>query len=697
MFRVSTKLKQLCISTLGVALLATPLFAQPATQIQTSTEEEVVNAEFEIGKNQVITRLELNESTILDAARLVSEISGVNVVATKEAGATQVSVFLRHVKAIDAIETICKVAGLWYREENDIGLVRIMTTEEYGKDLVIYREEDTKIFTLLHPNVFSVGQHIQDLYGERVLLSLPRYYDDQFLAQAGMQSQMLSQTMQMMGMMSGGGNSFGGGGMNGGFGGGFGGNAFSGGLRGIGGFGGMGGMGGMMGMGGMNGMMGMGGFGGQNGFGGGGPQQQTINYEAVNRRNEILDEQSLTADQLQALSNEPNTGSGSASGESIQKVTSQEPPIHVAINQTHGMVIVRTSDKIAMESITKLIEELDRPTPQVLLEVRILEVTLGDQFKSAFDFEFSQNKITQNPSDDGFVGSNLVNTATEQFLGPGASVLDDGGHALGSGNFGLEADGSTFVYQFLDQNFRARVQLLEEENRVNVVATPMLLASNNRPASLRIGEERRFTDSASTVTNANQGGQTTGTTVNTSDQQIGTSLMLLPKINADRTVTMTIYQERTGDDTGKQDIIPISATQTVTRPVISNATTVNTIVAKDGLTVAIGGLVEEKVVRRQLKVPLLGDIPTIGALFRKDFEQEQKTELIILITPHVISTPQQAGRATQRAATMSESAHPYIRNGYQGPAQRPQMRNLPEAYGTQTSGRLFQQPKPEQE
>ena len=154
---------------------------------------------------------------------------------------------------------------------------------------------------------------------------------------------------------------------------------------------------------------------------------------------------------------------------------------------------------------------------------------MGDQFKSAFDLEFSERKTTTVPGDPNYVASNLVNTATEQFIGPGASILDNGGSALGTGNFDLEADGSTFVYQFLDQNFRARVQLLEEENRVNVVATPILLASNNRPASLRIGEERRFTDSASTVTNANQGGQTVGTNIETSDQQIGTSLMMLPK------------------------------------------------------------------------------------------------------------------------------------------------------------------------
>ena len=670
--------KKLLVCIVLLTIMGDELFAQPAATVPPQPVS-TANVEYEIGKKQVITRLELNQSTVLDATRLISEVSGINVVATQAAGIVETSLFLRHVKTIDAIETLCKVGGLWYREEEEVGLVRIMTTEEYGKDLVIYREEDTQVFTLLHPNVFSIAQHIQDLYGERVLLSLPRYYDDQFLATAGQQSQQLMMIMQMMGSMGGGGGGMGGG-MGGGFGGGFGGGAFGGGFGRMGGFG-MGGMG--MGM-------GMGGF-GMGGMGGGGPQQTSIDYEAVNRRQELLNDEQLTTDQLQALGNQDPAQAGGISSERLQEVTSQEPPIHVAINQTHGMIIVRTSDKIAMTSIAKLIEQLDRPTPQVLLEVRILEVTLGDQFKSAFDFEFSQNKTPPAVGDPAYVPANLVNTATEQFIGPGASYLNNGGSALGSGNFDVEADGSTFVYQFLDQNFRARVQLLEEENRVNVVATPILLASNNRPASLRIGEERRFTDSASTITNANQGGQTVGTNIETSDQQIGTSLMMLPKINADRTVTLTIFQERTGDDTGKQDIIPISATQTVTRPVVSNATTVNTVVAKDGLTVAIGGMVEEKVVKRQLKVPLLGDIPTLGALFRKDFEQEQKTELIILITPHVISTPKQSEKATQEFLT-SKSHHPYIRNGYKSPATRPQMQNLPEAYGTQTSGRLFQQP-----
>ncbi|MCP4811466.1 MAG: hypothetical protein GY888_03075, partial [Planctomycetaceae bacterium] len=243
--------------------------------------------------------------------------------------------------------------------------------------------------------------------------------------------------------------------------------------------------------------------------------------------------------------------------------------------------------------------------------------------------------------------------------------------------------------QFLNDKFRARIQLLNDENRVNVIATPMLLASNNRPASLRIGEERRLTDGVTTDTVASQAGTTTGTTIETSQQQIGTSLMLLPKINADRTVTLTVFQERTGDDTGKTDIIPISSTEVVARPVISNATTVNTIVARDGLTMAIGGLIEERVVRRQIKVPLLGDLPVLGTLFRKEFSQDRKTELVVLLTPHVISTPEATGRDTQ-GRLKALSSQNYVRNGFEDREGHHGVNNLPPNYGEGMPNSFYQ-------
>lgn len=72
--------------------------------------------------------------------------------------------------SIEAIETLAKVAGLWYREDEETGVIRIMTTEEYQKDLVVFREDIIKVFTLLHPNATSVATAIQDLFGTRVII-----------------------------------------------------------------------------------------------------------------------------------------------------------------------------------------------------------------------------------------------------------------------------------------------------------------------------------------------------------------------------------------------------------------------------------------------------------------------------------------------------------------------------------------------
>ena len=105
---ISTIIVLLLLLIGGAELLAQPAPAAPPEPVASA------NTEYEIGKKQVISRLELNNSTILDASRLISEISGINVVATQEAGNVEVSLFLRHIKTIDAIETLCKVGGLWY-------------------------------------------------------------------------------------------------------------------------------------------------------------------------------------------------------------------------------------------------------------------------------------------------------------------------------------------------------------------------------------------------------------------------------------------------------------------------------------------------------------------------------------------------------------------------------------------------------
>ncbi len=589
------------------------------------------------GKEHRIRRLELRQTSVTDAARLLSELSGLNIVATEEAGKKHVTLYLQDVRTIDALETLAKVAGLWYREDEQTGTIRLMTTEEYQKDLIIHREDQTRVFTLLHPNAVSVAMAIQDLYGPRVVLSLRTLNDDDLLTGFG-------------GGLGGFGG-FGGAGLGAGFGGGFGLGGFGPGGLGLGGFGTTGvgqnfaAGGGRFSRPGFFGAFpgfspfGLGGGFGQFGFGAGAGQGA---WGAQRRgQEELLPKEPLTPEQLSELQRRAaeaqQQGQGQISSEVVRQITQQEPPIYVTINRQHNLVIVRTTDRETMKAIERLVWELDRPTPQVLLEMKILEVTLDDNFRSIFDLQY--NAGPQGPTAD------QQNTRNPYLVGAQTAAQN----VLGLGNFAFE--GGTLVYQFLNDNIRARIQMLEQEQRIRTIATPLLLASNNRPARIFVGEERVLTRSVNTnIVTPATGAAATAITPITEIRDVGTTLFLIPKINADRTVTIVISQDSsTVNPQGA--VIPVAGQdgqiQQFPIDTVDTANVFGTVVAKDGMTVAIGGLIREGTTRVQTKVPVLGDLPVVGRMFRREYDQDLKTELVLLITPHVITTPAEGEAKTQ--------------------------------------------------
>ncbi|MCG8651600.1 MAG: hypothetical protein MI861_17290 [Pirellulales bacterium] len=591
---------------------------------------------------QVLRKLELKDSSIVDAARLIAELSGLNLAVTEAANEKRVTLYLQNVTAIEAIEAVAKVAGLWYREDEKSGLIRLMTTEEYQTDLVVFREDIIKVFTLLHPNAVSVATSIQDLYGQRVILALRMINDDDLLFGAAGTGRF-------------------GGGLGGGFGGGgtFGATAIGTGNGALGGFG--TGFGGVGAAGGLGGGFGVGGLGfsrpgvvgGLGGFANGGfaAGRTGIPGRFGDFRQEVLPEDPLTPGQLSRLQAQLDqaAGNGQVSEEAMREITHREPPIYVTLNRQHNLVIVRTSDAEAMKAIERLIWEIDRPTPQVLLEMKILELTVDDNFRSIFDLQF--NSGPQGPSAADQLNANPFLSS------PVATAAQSAG---GLGNFPLE--GGTFVYQFLNDNIRARIEMLEQERRLNTIATPMLLASNNRQARIFIGEERVLTRSVSTnIVAPGTGATTTAVTPVTEIRDVGTTLFLIPKINADRTVTLLIAQDSSSVNE-EGTTIPVAGAQGAIEqfPIdtVDTANVSGTVVAKDGLTVAVGGLVREDVTRLQTKVPVLGDLPVVGRMFRREFDQDIKTELVLLITPHVITTPVE-GEVKTRWRMHELSSHPY--------------------------------------
>jgi len=545
----------------------------------------------------------------VDAARLVSELSGVNIVATEAAGAKTVTLFLQNVKVEKAIEVMCRVADLWYRKDQDVEIYRILTTEEYQKDIVVHKEDITKVFTLLHENVISPATAIADLFGERVILSLG--------ASGG------------MGMTPGGGGMMGEG--MGGMGGGLGGGGLGGAMGGLGG----GGRGG-------------GGFGG-GGFGGG-LSRSGSGMQGMGSGMSRQDALSMTTEQIANLEALLMTrvGNQRPTETDMKQITGQEPDIYVTINSQHNLILIRTSDEEAIKDIEILMIELDRPIPQVLLEMKVLELTLGDGFKAAFDLEGVDQQQTGGPP-------------TSQIINPLNTGLGTAGrNVAATGRFPLEDN--RFVYQFLNDRFRARVQLMASENRVQELATPMILAANNKQARIFIGEERVLTTGVNTSVVTPGNGATTSTIEPVTEiRDIGNTVVILPHINADRTVTLTITQDSSSVAVGAATIPVAGGGGTVTSfnvDTVNTARIEGTIVATNNLTIAIGGLIRQRMSESRQKVPILGDIPILGSLFRRDVKENTKTELILLITPRIMRTPAEGQKAIQdRIRALSD--HPF--------------------------------------
>lgn len=541
------------------------------------------------GEDHRIRVLELRGARLLDAVRLVSEISSLNVVATAEAGDTRVSVYLRDVTAGHAIETLCKVSGLWYRRDEETGTFRIMTTEEYQKDHVVYRRSSTRVFTLKHPNALVVATAIEHLFGERVELF------------RGLEEEEATDLPAGFGIGSGSTTGSG-----------------------------------SLGVGTTQGFTSS----GYDRYGNRGRSptdylRRSTGGVASNRPSDRIIREPLTPDQIARIEAARGTG-GALPEELIQEISQRDPTIYVTVNRQHNLIVVRTSDTRAMDEIADLVTKLDRPTPQVLLEMQVLSLNIGDSFRSLFDVQ-----ATGGPSSSGPASTQPANPLLP-FAATGSR------NTFGTGNFALED--SRLVYQFLTDTFRARLQLLSTDNRVQVLASPVILASNNRPARMFVGEERVLTTGVNTDVITPATGATTSVVEPVTEvRDIGNTLVVVPKINADRTVTLFLLQDSSTVNE-RSAVIPVAGPNgSIQEFPIDTVNTANlqvTVVAKDGMTLAVGGLIRAERTHRDEKVPGLGDLPGVGNLFRKRVRENNRSELLLLIRPRVVFTPAEAESAT---------------------------------------------------
>ena len=270
--------------------------------------------------------------------------------------------------------------------------------------------------------------------------------------------------------------------------------------------------------------------------------------------------------------------------------------VYVVADEDTNSLLVTTASK-NFDRVKAILADLDRPVPQVLIKVLLAEATRDDSLELGAEFSV----LNLRASGEGTTAGTDFNVANES-----------GG----------------FITKVLESEVTAAIRALAATAKLDVLSRPYILTSDNQQASILVGQEVPFITSSRTT------GET-GQTINTIQYDpIGIILNVTPHINPQGIVTLDVAPEIS---TLTGETVPIS--ETLKAPVFAKRSAQSRVAIRDGQTIVIGGLMEDRMTDSVSKVPVLGDIPVLGVLFRHTVKKKTKTELLIFLTPHVARQP----------------------------------------------------------
>ena len=277
-------------------------------------------------------------------------------------------------------------------------------------------------------------------------------------------------------------------------------------------------------------------------------------------------------------------------------------------------LIIRTSPR-NYPAILALIDKLDLFPQQVLIEVLIVDLDIDESTAAGLEIAFQ-----------GSAGSTTVKGGSSSSTTKAGTL----GTALGAGTASLLAGGSFIIGD--PDKLIAQLQLFASDSKTNILSNPILVTSDNKAATISITNEIPIEQEAQIPSG---GGSVVTSTVEF--RSVGIKLDITPKINADNYITLKISQEISsrGADVGNQPSF--------------NTRLVNTeVVLKDNQVLVMGGLMQTTTTDTVSGIPILKDLPYIGKLFGSESTSLNKTELMIFITPHVISNSEDSEFVTRQ-------------------------------------------------
>ena len=317
----------------------------------------------------------------------------------------------------------------------------------------------------------------------------------------------------------------------------------------------------------------------------------------------------------------------------IPRGEDEELPILMTINREHSAIIIRTKDEGVLKEIKNYISVLDLPVKQVLLEMQILDISLNDG--RAFGADLNLNP---NTNKNFKIGGNF------------------------STNFrqGVAAESNSLLLDYVSGKYNFRLVSAIQENKLETIASPVIIAMNNRESSITIGQQRQVITgfSASTREETQAGIITTrGGIPELSEETIGTELIVIPRIFNNN--YLNLYVDLSVDTLGNPVTINGENVDTINRSSFNSS-----ILAKTKEIVAIGGIIREEDIQSKKEVPFLSKIPIIGNLFKSEEKTKLRSELILLVRPHILTSenPQDSLKALDESLNLNHSKIPNLKN-----------------------------------
>lgn len=485
------------------------------------------------GMETRLSSIMLRDVSVRTLAELLTDICGYNVVATNTVAMNPVNIFLQRISLREALNAVCRLNNLWYREGQ--GIITLMTREEYVQDIQARQSDQSRAFYVRYTNAADMAKLIKASMADEVHLAV---IDDEKI------------------------------------------------------------------------------------YGHIDPEKSASSLKTPAEMPRLGVNTTEKDDDLPVLEKVEGT-----SGQTRSPFGSSRPTMGIlTVFKRNNCIVARSLDGSLLNEIGKIIETLDTPTSQVLLEIKILQLTLGDGFESFF-------KVTW----DAASGKGVTGDYT--------SVLGMGGVA--------NAATQTLNFVFDSEKLAARIAFFEKAGRAEIISTPFLMTANNSKVKFFVGEETPLRDdvTTNTVSLGDRGGSITTFQVNIKREELGTDVEMTTFINADGTVTLEFEAEISTPILNYSTIQVVNEKngQVLDFPLdgISKSELKSILSAKSGQSIAIGGIIRESIDYNTSKVPGLGDIPGLGLLFREVDNKKKKTETVIVLTPHVIMHPAQAEQVSQ--------------------------------------------------